>query len=538
MKVTLTTIGSLSNENSAVNALNQNFAALQEAVEVTLSRDGTTPNVLTASLDANSQRIVNLPAPVGNNDAARKIDITNGRDDINTAVSNGVTTVNAATTAGVATVNTTAAGATASASAAASSAIAASGSASAASTSATNANTSATNAAASATTAANLVLGYNGTSSSSVTVGSGNKTFTVAAGKLWQAGQRLRVINSLQTMVMGGTVSSYSGTSLVISVDYTSGSGTDTSWNITIVGETGAQGPQGASGSGSGDVTGPASAVNNGIALFNLTTGKLLKDGGAVGSLANKSSVNNSDWSGTPLSLGNGGTGATTAAGVRTAIGTVIGTDVQAWDADLDALAALSTTGLVARTAGNTFVPRTFTSTTGLAVTNGNGVSAAPNYALDVVSLTEDTTPDLANDFILTYDASATAHKKVKPNSLKYTEKFIIACSDETTALTIGTGKVTFRMPYAFTVTAVRASLTTAQTSGSIFTVDINESGTSIISTKLTIDNTEKTSVTGATPAVISDASLADDAEITIDIDQIGDGTAKGLKVTLIGYKT
>jgi hypothetical protein len=34
---------------------------------------------------------------------------------------------------------------------------------------------------------------------------------------------------------------------------------------------------------------------------------------------------------------------------------------------------------------------------------------------------------------------------------------------------------------------------------------------------------------------VISDTSLADDAEITIDIDQIGDGTAKGLKVILIG---
>jgi hypothetical protein len=112
-----------------------------------------------------------------------------------------------------------------------------------------------------------------------------------------------------------------------------------------------------------------------------------------------------------------------------------------------------------------------------------------------------------------------------------------IACSDETTALTAGTGKVTFRMPYAFTLTGVRASLTTAQTSGSTFTVDINESGTSVLSTKLTIDNTEKTSTTAATAAVISDSALADDAEITIDIDTVGDGTAKGLKVYLIGTK-
>jgi hypothetical protein len=87
------------------------------------------------------------------------------------------------------------------------------------------------------------------------------------------------------------------------------------------------------------------------------------------------------------------------------------------------------------------------------------------------------------------------------------------------------------------TVTEVRASLTTAQSSGNIFTVDINEGGTSILSTKLTIDNTEKTSTTAATPPVISDTSLADDAEITVDIDQIGDGTAKGLKVTIIGTR-
>lgn len=112
-----------------------------------------------------------------------------------------------------------------------------------------------------------------------------------------------------------------------------------------------------------------------------------------------------------------------------------------------------------------------------------------------------------------------------------------VACSDESTALTTGTGKVTFRAPRAMTITGVRASLSTAQATsggGGILTVDINEAGTTILSTKLTIDNTERTSVTAATPAVVSDTSIADDAEITIDIDQIGDGTAKGLKVTIL----
>ena len=113
-----------------------------------------------------------------------------------------------------------------------------------------------------------------------------------------------------------------------------------------------------------------------------------------------------------------------------------------------------------------------------------------------------------------------------------------VAVSDETTALTTGTAKLTFRMPFAMTVTEVRASLSTAGTTSGTTTIDINEGGTSILSTKLTIDATEKTSTTAATTAVISDSALADDAEITIDIDAISGGaTEKGLKVTLIGNR-
>tara|TARA_Y100000310_G_scaffold147374_1_gene146649 strand:+ start:16478 stop:16897 length:420 start_codon:yes stop_codon:yes gene_type:complete len=117
-------------------------------------------------------------------------------------------------------------------------------------------------------------------------------------------------------------------------------------------------------------------------------------------------------------------------------------------------------------------------------------------------------------------------------------ESFIVAASDETTALTTGT-KVTFRMPYAFTLTAVEASLTTAGTGANLVTVDIHEGGTTILSTKITIDATETTSTTAATPPVISDTSLAADAEMKVDIDQIDSGgVSAGLKVTLIGNQT
>lgn len=116
-----------------------------------------------------------------------------------------------------------------------------------------------------------------------------------------------------------------------------------------------------------------------------------------------------------------------------------------------------------------------------------------------------------------------------------YPYDLYIAVGDETTAITAGVGKVSFRMARGITLSAVIATLVTAQTGGTVVTVDINANGVSILSTKLTIDNAEKTSTTAATPAVISDTGLAADEEITIDIDTVGDGTAKGLKIMLVG---
>ena len=112
-----------------------------------------------------------------------------------------------------------------------------------------------------------------------------------------------------------------------------------------------------------------------------------------------------------------------------------------------------------------------------------------------------------------------------------------LACSDETSNLTTGAAKVTFRMPYAMTLTAVRLNVNIAPT-GSALIVDVNEGGVSVFSTNPRIDAGSKTSVGSATPAVISDSALADDAEITVDVDQIGSTIAgKGLKVWLIGRR-
>jgi len=109
------------------------------------------------------------------------------------------------------------------------------------------------------------------------------------------------------------------------------------------------------------------------------------------------------------------------------------------------------------------------------------------------------------------------------------------ACSDLTTALTTGTNKAFLPFPQSFTITSVRAELLTAQSSGTILTVDINKNGTTILSTKLTIDNNETTSLTATTPAVISNTAIANDDRITFDIDAVGLG-GLGLIVWIIGY--
>lgn len=121
-------------------------------------------------------------------------------------------------------------------------------------------------------------------------------------------------------------------------------------------------------------------------------------------------------------------------------------------------------------------------------------------------------------------------------------EVVMIAVSDETTDLTTGDGKAKFRMPFAIALSEIRASVNTAPAGSTIIIdveVDIDESsGGTILSTLLTIDAGEKTSTTAATPAVISNPNIPDDSEVTINIDQVGSGTAgAGLKLTFKGKR-
>jgi len=113
-----------------------------------------------------------------------------------------------------------------------------------------------------------------------------------------------------------------------------------------------------------------------------------------------------------------------------------------------------------------------------------------------------------------------------------------IACSDETTDLTTGTAKATFRAPHPGTITTVRGNVNTAPV-GSTIIVDINIAGSTIMTTnKLSIDASEKTSVTAATPPGLTTTSVSDDDEFTVDFDQVGSGTpGKGMKIWVIGTR-
>ena len=136
-----------------------------------------------------------------------------------------------------------------------------------------------------------------------------------------------------------------------------------------------------------------------------------------------------------------------------------------------------------------------------------------------------------AGKFLTTQGASS------DPTYTNPTLSFIVSLTAEDGDATVADNLAQIRMPFAFEVTGVSAFCNTAPT-GAGLTFDITEAGSTILSTLLTIDATEKTSTTAATPVVISDSTLATDAIVGFNCDVIGstlDGA--GIKIIIKGYE-
>jgi len=104
----------------------------------------------------------------------------------------------------------------------------------------------------------------------------------------------------------------------------------------------------------------------------------------------------------------------------------------------------------------------------------------------------------------------------------------VVVGADATTAVAVGTGKASFRAPYAFTLVGLpRLSLAVAGTVAKT-TVDIKKNGVSIFSTLLSVDISATTSTTAAVPAVVTTTSFADDDLITIDYTTAGTSALGG----------
>jgi hypothetical protein len=121
-------------------------------------------------------------------------------------------------------------------------------------------------------------------------------------------------------------------------------------------------------------------------------------------------------------------------------------------------------------------------------------------------------------------------------NAKLQSETFSFACSDEVTAITTGTGKVSGHWPFNFVATSCFIGITTTSSSGNV-TLDFNDKdGNTVYSTRPTILQGEYTSLTNGTQPALITTSFTKGDKWSVDFDLAGTG-AIALKFYWIGFK-
>lgn len=273
-----------------------------------------------------------------------------------------------------------------------------------------------------------------GTSVSSLAVGTGSKSFTTQASRAWGVGTRLRAASDDSTKIMDGEVTSYSGTTLIIDVDFTDGSGTHADWNISVAGARGSSGAD-----GTVDITTLAAetdpAIDDLLLIYDtsetannkMTTANFMK---VITDLTAETAVDAADELpiyDTSASTADKATVANFFKSITTLTDTAIASGDELLFADVSDSnnAKKGNVSDIVALVGNT---SSFAAETAPAIDDlfriydtseaaENSMAFADMFKV-INGLTADAAPDGSTDYVVTYDDSAAAPKKVLLNAL------------------------------------------------------------------------------------------------------------------------
>jgi len=120
---------------------------------------------------------------------------------------------------------------------------------------------------------------------------------------------------------------------------------------------------------------------------------------------------------------------------------------------------------------------------------------------------------------------------KKLPSYLRYVS---VRCVAKGTAVTVGTNIAgVYESQFGGTILRAGAYVDSAGTGGAKDTINILKAGTTIFSTKITIDSAEVSTYTAAVPSVLSTTTIAEGDRLSFDVNYVPPTPPKGLVIWL-----